>query len=146
MFIIALVVAAAAGATMAVQGSLNSLLGKSLGYVPATVLVHGVGLLFALALLMALPEESLELARLSDVPWYAYLGGILGVGIVLAVVYGISQVGVGRATTAIIAAQIFTAVLIDHLGLWGMKKLPFTWHRLAGAVLMIAGSWLLLRR
>lgn len=145
-FWLALIIAAAAGATMAVQGALNSLLSKSAGLVPAVVVVQALALVTALLVLLLLPGESLRVAALARAPWYTYIGGILGVVITLTVMQSISRVGVYRATTAIIAAQILTAVLIDHLGLWGLQKLPFTWQRLVGALLLIAGAWVLLRR
>ncbi|MGQ9712131.1 MAG: DMT family transporter, partial [Desulfotomaculales bacterium] len=85
------------------------------------------------------------LAKVGEAPWYTYLGGILGVLIIYAVVRSIPRVGVAPATTAIILGQVLTAALIDHLGLFGMQKLPFTWYRLVGAALMAAGAWLMLK-
>jgi len=144
--LLALFVAALAGVTMAVQGSLNTALGKVIGLLETTFIVHLVGLLLAGILLFALRLGNGDWQRYPDAPWYLYLGGILGVAIIYGVVRSMASVGVAAATTAIIVGQLFTAALIDHLGLFGLERIPFSWHRVAGAALMSGGAWLLLKK
>jgi transporter family-2 protein len=97
-------------------------------------------------LLFVFSLGSVKLAQLVQAPWYTYLGGALGVLIIYGVVHSIPKVGVAPATTAIILGQVLTASLIDHFGLFGMERLPFTWHRIAGTLLMAVGAWLLLKK
>lgn len=129
---------------MAVQGSLNSALGKVVGLLEATLVVHVVGTVFTVALLLG-GLRSGQLGRLAQAPWYSYAGGLLGVGITYGVVRSIPQVGVAPATTAIIVGQVATAALIDHLGLFGLERLTFQWLNGAGLLLLAAGAYLLLR-
>jgi len=144
--IAALLIAAGSGITMALQGTLNSALGKVIGLLEATFVVHVVGLLFVSTLLFIFGLGKGDLGLFADSPWYTYLGGVLGVIIIYTVVRAIPPLGVAVATTAIILGQVFTAALVDHLGLFGMNKIPFTWHRVAGTILMAGGAWLLLKR
>lgn len=144
--IIALFIAAGSGVTMALQGSLNSALGKVIGLLEATFVVHLVGLLLVSILLFVFGLGDGNLALFTRSPWYTYLGGVLGVLIIYGVVRSIPKVGVAVATTAIILGQVLTAALVDHLGLFGMNKIPFTWHRVAGTLLMVGGAWLLLKK
>lgn len=144
--LLALLIAALSGVTMAVQGTINAALSKIVGLLEATFIVHLVGLLLVAVLLFGLGMGSHQAAGLSQVPWYYYLGGVLGVLIIYAVMRSIPKVGVAPATTAIIVGQVLTASLIDHLGLFGMEKLPFTWYRLLGALFMAGGAWLLLKK
>jgi transporter family-2 protein len=51
---------------------------------------------------------------------------------------------VGNATTAIVFAQLLTAVLIDHLGLFGVKKISFQYLDLLGVAMMAAAARILL--
>jgi transporter family-2 protein len=60
------------------------------------------------------------------------------------VVASIPRVGVALATTAIIVGQVATALLIDHFGWFGLEKMPFTWWKAAGLVLLAAGARLML--
>ena len=141
----ALLVAALSGATMALQGAINSGLSKVVGLLETTFIVHIVGLLLVVVLLFVLGWGDGSLARIGEAPWYSYLGGVLGVIIVYTVVRSMPRIGVAPATTAIIVAQVLTATLIDHYGWFGMRQIPFNWYRVMGAVLMAGGAFLMLR-
>lgn len=140
-----LVLAALSGVLMAVQGAFNSALGKAIGLLEATLIVHLIGSVLALGLLLV-GLGSGTWANYTDAPWYSYLGGLLGVAIVYLVVASIAKVGVAPATTAIIVGQVSTAALIDFFGLFGAKPLPFNYLKILGLVLMAGGAWLLLSR
>ncbi|MCL6450547.1 MAG: DMT family transporter [Acetobacteraceae bacterium] len=137
--------AALAGLTMALQGSLNAALGKSVGVLEATASVHALGLVLALALLGSIRGGVGGLAHAAQAPWYAYVGGPLGVLIVYAVARSIPRVGVAPATTAIVVAQVLAGAVIDHLGLFGLQRLPMDWTLAPGLLLLGAGAFLLLR-
>ncbi|NLP18901.1 MAG: DMT family transporter [Firmicutes bacterium] len=142
--VIYIITALLSGAAMALQGSLNSALGKIIGLWEATLLVHIIGTATVGALILLTPLDQGELAKLPQTPWYTLLGGILSVAIIALVAYSIPQLGVAIATTAIIVAQVSTALLIDHLGLFGLQAIPFTWQKLAGMLFLAAGALLML--
>lgn len=144
--LLALLIAAISGMAMALQGTLNTSLSKVIGLMEATFVVHLVGLAFVSLLLFAFNLGQIKLDLFGQVPLYTYLGGVLGVAIVYMVIKSIPRVGVAPATTAIILGQVFTAGLIDHLGLFGMEKMPFNWCRVGGTLLMAGGAWLILRK
>lgn len=140
---IALLIAAAAGISMAVQGSLNAVLGKNVGQIEATLIVHVIGSVIAgLIVLSGLAKGNLD--NMAQVPWYAYLGGIISVLIIYGVASSIPKVGVALATTAIIVGQVSTAMLIDQFGLFGLEKVPCTAVKLVGLVLLAVGARLML--
>lgn len=144
--ILALLIAAGSGLAMALQGSLNAALGKVVGLLETTFVVHLTGLVLAGAVLFIFLPGGNRLGQFAQAPWYTYLGGALGVLIIYAVARSIPKVGVAPATTAIILGQVLTASVIDHFGLFGLERLPFTWCRIAGTLLMAAGAWLLLKK
>ncbi|NLY75653.1 MAG: DMT family transporter [Firmicutes bacterium] len=137
-----LLMAAAAGSLMAIQGTFNSLLGKVIGLLEGTFSVHLLGAAAAGLLLLFLGNGNF--AKLAAVPWFAWLGGPIGVAIIFGVAFSIPRLGVGVATTAIIGAQLLTAYLIDHFGLFGMEHIPFNLYKLLGIILIVCGSKLLL--
>jgi transporter family-2 protein len=141
---LALCIAAVAGLLMAVQGSINSALGKVTGVLEATLLVHIVGVVFAAALLLGGLRTG-QIGRLTAAPWWTYLGGILSVALTYGVARTIPQVGAAVATTAIIVGQVATAALIDHLGLFGLESMQFHWINGLGLTLLAAGAYCLLR-
>jgi len=141
-----LVVAFLAGMAMALQGSLNSALGKVIGLLQATLVVHFSAAIVVVILLLFWGGGFANFSKAVDAPWYYYLGGILGVLITYGVVASIPRVGVALATTAIIVGQVGTAVLVDHLGVFNLEAVPFTWHKALGLAFLAVGARLMLWR
>lgn len=142
---LALLLAALSGLLMALQGSLNSALSKTIGLLEATFVVQVVGSLTGvLLLLFGLGQGNWQKFR--EAPWYTYLGGIIGVAIVYLVVASISKVGVAPATTAIIVGQVTTAAVVDFFGWFGLEPVPFNLWKGVGLLLLAGGAWLLLSR
>lgn len=137
-------IAALSGAAMALQGTFNAALGKILGLWESTLIVHLLGSVIVLIVLVVLGIGFDNFGKMNQVPWWAYLGGLLSVVIIYAVARSIPQIGVGNATTAIIVAQVSTAILIDCLGLFGMKRIDFQWIDLLGIALLAVGAHILL--
>ncbi|HHY15648.1 MAG TPA: DMT family transporter [Firmicutes bacterium] len=142
---IALVLAGFSGVLMALQGSLNSALGKTIGLLEATFVVQVLGSLTGLLLLLFGLGRG-EWQKFRAAPWYTYLGGLLGVAIVYLVVASISQIGVAAATTAIIVGQVTTAAVVNFFGWFTLEPVPLSLGKGLGLLLMAGGAWLLLSR
>lgn len=140
-----LLFAALAGAAMALQGTMNSALSKTVGLLQATFFVHVLGALVALIAMLTFGKTS-SLMRLGSAPPLSWFGGALGVLIIVGVAVSMPKVGVGKATTAIVATQLLAAFLIDHFGLLGMRTVPFQLMKLAGGSMIVVGAWIILRR
>jgi len=137
-------IAAMSGAAMALQGTFNAALGKIIGIWQSTLVVHLIGTAAVLVIILLAGLSWGSFNKLGAVPWYAYLGGLLNVIIIYAVARAIPQIGVGNATTAIIVAQLSTAILIDSLGIFGVKKLEFQYLDILGIILLAVGAKILL--
>lgn len=140
-----LIIAMVAGAAMAVQGTMNSVLGKVIGLWESTLVVHIIGLVTVVGVILATGVGFSGLAKGGEAPWYVYLGGLLNVIIIFGVVKSMPQIGVGNATTGIIFAQILTAVMIDRFGIMGVEKVPFRWIDLLGVALLAVGTRIMLK-
>ena len=138
-----LLLAAIAGASMAVQGTLNAVLGKKTGSFEASFIVHVLGALI-LGIVLLLGVSDGDVRKAVGAPWWSFLGGPLSVIIIWGVLTSIGSVGVGAATTAIVASQIATALALDVLGLSG-HKMVLDWTKYLGAAAFILGAYLLLR-
>ncbi|MBS4031861.1 MAG: DMT family transporter [Clostridiales bacterium] len=146
MFLIALLLAFIAGISMAVQGSLNAGLGKIIGLLEATFTVHVIGTVAIFFALFLLRLGKGNLGEIPNAPWYLYLGGLISVVIIYAVLSSIATVGVATATTAIIVGQVGTALLIDHLGCFGLERIPFTWLKAVGVLFLALGAKFMLMK
>ena len=134
---------------MAVQGVINSALGDKLGTGETNFIVHSsaaiILVLFLLINIFIANNNNFILTKLKEIPWYLYLGGIIGVIITYGVIVSISKIGAAAATTAIITGQVLTASLFDHFGIFELEEVPFTWSKLFGIILLAIGARLLLK-
>jgi transporter family-2 protein len=133
----------AAGGTIAVQSIINAALSKRTGTLGSTLIVTFVSIAFVSLLILILPNQ----AHLKNLPrpseWYLYLGGILGILIVLAPILLVPRIGATATLTAIVVGQLVTALVIDQFGLFGMPRIEINAARVIGLVLLLAGAYLL---
>ncbi len=133
-----------AGMLMAVQGSINGQVSKVIGTLEGNFLMHGVGLAIIFLLLFVVGIGDGDWRRLPELPWYGYLSGLINVVIIYGVMVSIPRLGAASATTAIVAGQVATAVLIDWLGMFGLEKTPFSYTQAVGVAVLALGVKLLL--
>lgn len=142
--LLALILAGISGASMAVQGALNSVLGKAIGEFHAAFLVHLIGaVILGAVLLFQLAPGNLK--AVTAAPWWSLLGGPLSAVIIWGVLSSVGKIGVAPATTAILTMQIFTALFLDALGVTG-QKLDMSPKKIVGAIILVIGAYLLLKR
>jgi transporter family-2 protein len=140
---VALALATAIGGTLALQAPLNSLLGRTVGDLRATIVAFTVGLVALLAV-SVLAGGLGGIARAGDAPWYALVGGgLIGALYVASIVWTVRALGAGGLTAATIAGQFALAVVVDHFGWLGVERQPITLAKLAGLALVAAGTWLI---
>ena len=70
---------------------------------------------------------------------YALLGGVIGAFITYTVVKSMSSLGIAKASLIIVITQIATAYVIELFGIFGTKKIDFSWIKFLGLVIAIAG-------
>jgi transporter family-2 protein len=76
---------------------------------------------------------------LSQMPWWAPLGGLVGAFAVVAGLLFVGKVGAGAFAGLTITANILMSLVIDKFGLFGMQTHALSLGRMAGAALMVAG-------
>ena len=129
-----------AGALIPLQAALNAMAGRALNHPLQATLVNFSGGLIALFLLLLIVRPQLpSKAQLSGMPWYAYMGGCLGVIFVTVVLTTIPRLGAVLTLGAIIAGQLAASVAFDHYGILGIQQQAATPMRLAGVALLFAG-------
>jgi transporter family-2 protein len=89
-----------------------------------------------LTLLVRAPfPSSAEVAR---APWWLWTGGILGSFYIVTTIVALPRLGGALTFALIVAGQMFVALLIDQIGLFGIDKTPLSATRVAGAVMLVA--------
>lgn len=141
---LAVLLTAAAGGLIALQAPINAGLGKSTGSLPAALVSFGVGTI-ALAGIVVLSGKAGGLSSTFDVSWYYLLGGLLGAVYVANALIAVSVIGAGGVAAATITGQLTFSVLIDRFGLFGLDQVALGPDRIAGIVLLLAGTALIVR-
>lgn len=129
------------GALIALTVAQNGELALLFGNYHATVLVHGVGLA-AILLWMLLRKEKPTWNR--STPWPYVLGGVFGVLTVVLNNLCFVSLGVSLTLALGLLGQCLAGGLIDHLGLFGLPKLPFRRGHVLSFGLIAAGLVLML--
>ena len=136
----------AAGAMAAVQAVVNARLRHAVASpFQVALLSFGVGTLVPSGI-VAVAARSFAGASFSSVPWWAWTGGILGAGYITTAVVLAPRVGALALMALVIAGQLLAALVLDHFGLLGLRRMPVTSSRLAGAALLLLGLFFVLRR
>ena len=139
-----MLVTAAVGGVLALQAPINAELGRATGRLPAALVSFTVGTL-VLLLIVALAGDLGGLGSTFDVRWYYLIGGALGAAYVTAALITVSTIGAGGVAAATITGQLAISVVIDQLGILGLEKSPITAGRVVGVVLLLAGTFLVVR-
>ena len=137
--------AVALGCAMALQGVVNAGLARSLGSsVFAATVSFWVGAVALAGVSLAAGGfgPALASARALGPGWWI-AGGLLGAFIVASTAFVVPRLGVGPAMAFAIAAQLITAVALDHFGLLGAEQHSLNAARAAGVVLLAAGALLI---
>lgn len=145
-FLFALVAAGVA----ALQAPINSALARRIGLMAANVFSNIMGTV-ALVIAMAVMEpKALRLqywvSNLGKIPPILWIGGILGSLYMVASVLTVQRIGAVGWVIAAFAGQIITGLLVDKIGLFGVRPVAITWTHLAGVGLILVGGLLATRR
>jgi transporter family-2 protein len=138
-----------AGFFISIQGPINARLRAS---VESPVLSAAISFLSGGLLLLCIMASGAfggtgaGLRGMLSAPFWAYLGGALGVTFVLGSIVAIPQVGVVVVICSAILGQMAGSYLADTFGWFGVERVPFNPVRLIGIVLLVCGVLLVQRK
>lgn len=133
-----IILALISGVLMSVQGVFNTEATKQSGLWLVSGFVHITAFLVCVA--AWLTAERTQVGALWQIrPWYLLLGGVIGAFITITVVKATSGLGPAQAAMLIVTAQVIASYLIELFGLFATDKTDFSWRKLMGAGLAIAG-------
>jgi bacterial/archaeal transporter family-2 protein len=136
---------AVVGGLIALQAPINSGLGKRIGTLPAASVSFAIGTVLLVILALAFGGGFGRIGEAFNLPWYYLLGGVLGAAYVTTVLVTVRPLGAGGVVAATIAGQLTAAVVVDQLGILGVDKQVVTVPRLAGVLLLAAGTLLVVK-
>lgn len=136
----AAVLIAVGGALVALQAPINAALGKTIdSTLAAATISFGVGFAILLALTL-LSGDAASLARAPLVPKLLLIGGALGAVYVWSALWAVPILGVLTTTTLFILGQMVAALILDHLGAFGLTARDISPQRVVAALMVAAGA------
>jgi bacterial/archaeal transporter family-2 protein len=141
---ILLILAAGAGACIALQAAANGSL-RSVTKSPewtAFFSICGTSTCAILAMLILRPAAP-AMADVKQTAWWHWIGGPLGAVIVLSGAVLTPKLGAAAFLACVIAGQLVCSALLDQYGLLGLTERELTPGRAVGAVLVILGAILI---
>lgn len=143
---ILILTAVLAGAVLAVQVGVNVQLRNSLGDpITSTLVSFVVGSigLAVYAVVTRAPWPSMP--SLSQAPVWQWTGGLLGAVYVVSTILVGPRLGAATLLSLVVAGQMIAAMVLDHHGWLGFAQHAVNVSRVAGALLLVAGTVLILR-
>jgi bacterial/archaeal transporter family-2 protein len=142
---LAVVLTAVVGGMVALQGPINSHLGKTIGTFQATFFSFATGTI-VLAVIAGLARGGYgQIAEVRTLAPQYLIGGALGACYVTCVLVTVRTLGAGGIVAASIAGQLTMSVIIDQFGLLGLDKDPISAMKLLGLLLLAVGTLLVIR-
>jgi len=134
------------GAGLTLQVGMNSTVRMAIGSpVVATIVNFAVGLA-ALGLVAVASGARVVPGSTAAVPAWAWFGGLLGAAYVASTTVLGPRLGATALLALTLGGQMLAALAVDQYGVIGFPQSPVTPARLLGAVLVIAGALLIVRR
>ena len=135
------------GTLLPMQAAMNANIHRHLGHP-----IWGAVWNFVLGLSILLVAAAVTGARLrplseiwANTPWWAYWGGACGVSLVMVALFSAPKLGAALLVGGLVAGQLVSSVLIDHMGWFGLAARPLTPGRMVGVGLLAVGVWCLKR-
>jgi transporter family-2 protein len=136
-----------AGLAGSVQVAVMGRFGERIGAFEALAANLVFSSLVAVAVLFALRQSLAGFGEAVRAPWWYWVGGGgMGLVVVLTITVVTPRIGAAATIGLLIAGQLAMGSLIDRYGWFGVEKVPLTWPRALGVVLLALGALLALRR
>ena len=135
-------IALLAGGFIALQAPINAEAAARLGHpLTAATMSFCVGTVALIVLTALFARNDTHLEAFKSMPLYMLLGGgLLGAVYVTVNLMLAPRIGVAAVMALGIAGQLFTALLIDRLGLFALMERGLTFGRVSGALLVLVGA------
>ncbi len=138
--------ALAVGVCISMQVGMNvTLRGVLSSPMVAALISFLVGSLSLLLLILVTGAPWPARAQLGTVPWWAWLGGVMGAFYVASSIIVGPRLGAAALLALVVLGQLVTSLALDHFGWLGFAQHPLTVSRMLGAAFLFCGVVLIVR-
>lgn len=135
-----ILIAVLAGMAVPFLAAINAAFGQAIGSVYwASLVLCAVAFATILIVALATGAGAPGPAAFAAMSWWHLAAGCFFTVYIVSMTFVAPRIGLGNAVVLVIVAQILTAVVFDHFGLFGMAVQPLDWKRALGVAFLIAG-------
>jgi transporter family-2 protein len=136
-----------AGLAGSIQVAVMGRFGQRIGTFEALAANLLLSTLIATTVLLVVRQSLAGFGDALRSPWWYWVGGGgMGMVVVLTITVVTPRLGATATIGLLIAGQLAMGVAIDRYGWFGLDRVPLTWPRAVGVLLLAAGALLALRR
>lgn len=131
------------GILVSLQPPINAAMARTLGSsVLAGLVSIAISLVLVLFIWLAWGRGEGDLSQLSALPWWVYIGGVVGAIFVVGSIVSAPILGVALFFVCVVAGQLLFAAVVDHMGAFGVDVRPLNPIKIAGLGLVLIGAFL----
>jgi transporter family-2 protein len=142
--LLAIVISVIAGAVVGLQPPANATMSRHIGDFGAALVSILVSLTIIAAAFLAFGDPG-RLRGLSAFQPEWVVGGVGGALVVTVALVTVRPLGAGAVVALLVAAQLVASVVADRLGWFGLHHVGLSPGRVAGVLLVVAGTVLVTR-
>ena len=129
------------GVSIAVMVAVNGRLSAGAGTFAAAVIIHAVGVVFALICCLLQKNKR---PLWGHKPLWIYTGGAIGIFTTIFNCFAVGRISMTSIMALSLLGQTVTAMIVDTFGLLGMDRQPFCKRALVGLSFALAGICVML--
>ena len=138
-----ILMALALGIILPMQAAINARLAKTAdSAIVSAFISFAVGTLALMFILMFTGQFHFRFISAKS-PWWIWTGGLLGCFFVAGIVFLLPRLGVAITFSLVVAGQMLAAIIFDQIGFLGMTVREISAGKIAGALLLILGVFLI---
>lgn len=130
-----------AGASIALQASMNAQLGQLLGSSLLATSFAFFSSFILVGVVSAINSNGVSISSINllQVPWYLWASGLFSVLGVASFYFLIPKMGAGNVMSFALTGQLAISIIISHFGFFDSPVKQVDWQKSFGIVMMIAG-------
>lgn len=139
-----IMLAMAAGSLLPLQMAFNAQLGNILKHPFLASMTNFIIAALSMLLVLLIVRPELPAAKtFIAIPPYLYTGGLIGATFITIALILTPKIGATNTLMAAVVGQLLISVIIDHFGMFGLPELHISLPRVAGAVFLLTGLYLI---
>jgi transporter family-2 protein len=135
------------GISMASQAGINAQLRMALSNpVQAAFISFLIGTIILGVIALVQGDAWFKGNSLASIPWWAWLGGVLGAFNIAMSIFLAPKLGALVLAISIVVGQIVASLVLDQNGWLGYPKIDITLNRVIGALFVVVGLILVVKK